>query len=54
VAKQTQGYFPVSVLLSAEKYRALKRLVAKGRYKTVAEAVRAAVDVFLRQEGEKK
>jgi len=54
MAKQTEGYFPVSVLLSAEKYRALKRLVAKGQYKTVAEAVRAAVDAFLRQEGEKK
>ena len=56
MAKQAQGYFPVSVLLSAEKYRALKRLVAKGRYKTVAEAVRAAVDAFLErleQEGRK-
>jgi len=45
-----QGYFPVSVLLPAEKYEALKRLIAEGRYKTVAEAVRAAVDAFLERE----
>jgi len=50
MAKQTQGYFPVSVLLPAEKYEALKRLVAKGQYRTVAEAVRAAVDAFLERE----
>jgi len=53
-AREVRGYFPVSVLLPAEKYEALKRLVAEGRYKTVSEAVRAAVDEFLeRERGEK-
>jgi len=50
-AREVRGYFPVSVLLPAEKYEALKRLVVEGRYKTVSEAVRAAVDEFLEREG---
>ena len=50
-ARGVRGYFPVSVLLPAEKYEALKRLVARGRYKTVSEAVRAAVDEFLERRG---
>ena len=49
-----QGYYPVSLLLTAEQYESLRRLVEKGKYKSLSEAVRAAVEAFLEQEREKK
>jgi len=42
-----QGYYPVSLLLTAEQYEGLRRLVDEGRYKNFSEALRAAVDAFL-------
>ena len=50
-----RGYYPVSLLLTAEQYEGLRRLVDKGKYKSLSEAVRAAVDAFLlEREREKK
>ena len=48
-----EGYYPVSFLLTAEQYEGLMRLVDEGKYKTLSEALRAAVDKFL-SEGEKE
>ena len=49
-----RGYYPVSLLLTAEQYEGLRRLVDKGKYKSLSEAVRAAVDAFLEREVGKK
>ena len=54
--REPQGYYPVSILLTAEQYEGLWRLVDEGRYKNLSEALRAAVDAFLEhleQEGRK-
>ena len=48
-----EGYYPVSFLLTAEQYEGLMRLVDEGKYKTLSEALRAAVDKFL-SESEKE
>ena len=49
-----RGYYPISLLLTAEQYEGLRRLVEKGKYRSLSEAVRAAVDAFLEREiGEK-
>jgi len=45
--REPQGYYPVSILLTAEQYEGLRRLVDEGRYKNLSEALRAAVDAFL-------
>ena len=45
-----RGYYPVSLLLTAEQYEGLRRLVDEGRYKNLSEALRAAVDALLEQE----
>ena len=45
-----RGYYPISLLLTAEQYEGLRRLVERGKYKSLSEAVRAAVDEFLERE----
>jgi len=51
--KVREGYYPVSFLLTAEQYEGLMRLVDEGKYRTLSEALRAAVDKFL-SESEKE
>jgi len=53
MTEEMRGYFPVSVLLPAEDYEVLKRLVAEGQFKTISEAVRTAIEVFLEWRMEK-
>jgi len=48
---EAKRYFPMSVLLSEEQYEGLRRLRDEGRYKSISEAVRAAIDAFLEREG---
>jgi len=43
--------FPTSVLLSEEQYEGLRKLRDKGRYKSISEAVRVAIDMLLEREG---
>ena len=46
-----KGFFPTSILLPEEQYRALKKLVAEGRYESLSAAVRAAIALLLEREG---
>ena len=46
-----KGFFPTSILLPEEQYRALKKLVAEGRYESFSAAVRAAIALLLEREG---
>jgi len=45
-----KGFFPTSILLPEEQYRALKKLVAEGRYESFSAAVRAAIALLLERE----
>jgi len=49
-----KGFFPTSILLPEEQYRALKKLVAEGRYESFSAAVRAAIALLLEREREKE
>ena len=46
-----KGFFPTSILLPEEQYRALKKLVAEGSYESLSAAVRAAIALLLEREG---
>jgi len=48
---EAKRYFPMSVLLSEEQYEGLRRLRDEGRYKSISEAVRAAIALLLEREG---
>ena len=48
---EAKRYFPTSILLSERQYEGLRRLVAAGKFRSVSEAVRAAVDALLEREG---
>ena len=48
---EAKRLFPMSVLLSEEQYEGLRRLVAAGKFRSVSEAVRTAVDALLEREG---
>ena len=49
---EAKRYFPMSVLLSERQYEGLRGLVAAGKFKSISEAVRAAVDALLERERE--
>ena len=53
---EARRYFPTSILLSERQYEGLRGLVAEGKFKSISEAVRAAVDALLERElgGEEK
>ena len=48
---KVKEYFPTSILLSERQYEGLRRLVAAGKFRSVSEAVRVAVDALLEREG---
>ena len=48
---EAKRYFPTSILLSERQYEGLRRLVAEGKFKSISEAVRTAVDALLEREG---
>ncbi|RLF14585.1 MAG: ribbon-helix-helix protein, CopG family [Thermoprotei archaeon] len=48
---EVRRYFPTSILLSERQYEGLRGLVAEGKFKSISEAVRAAVDALLEREG---
>ena len=48
---EAKRYFPTSILLSERQYEGLRRLVAAGKFRSVSEAVRTAVDALLEREG---
>ena len=48
---EVKRYFPTSILLSERQYEGLRRLVAAGKFRSVSEAVRVAVDALLEREG---
>jgi len=49
---EAKRYFPTSILLSERQYEGLRRLVAAGKFKSISEAVRTAVDALLERERE--
>jgi len=53
---EAKRYFPTSILLSERQYEGLRRLVAEGKFRSVSEAVRTAIDALLERElgGEEK